>query len=92
MGAGFWDDLLYTNDCTSGGPPVKLLKFANDMTVIGHINDSDASAYRREAELLILWCDQNNLENTLKTVEMMVDFRRCLSVLPPHYTTALCLL
>ncbi|KAI3355997.1 hypothetical protein L3Q82_017268, partial [Scortum barcoo] len=42
---------LYTNDCTSGDPNVKLLKFADDTTQLA------------------------NLElNTLKTVEMTVEF------------------
>ncbi|XP_061632970.1 uncharacterized protein LOC133479688 [Phyllopteryx taeniolatus] len=49
----------------------------NDTTVIGLIKDGDESAYRQEAERLELWCGRHNLElNTLKTVEMIVDFRR----------------
>ncbi len=39
---------LYTNDCTSKDPSVKLLKFADDTTLIGLIQDSDESAYRQE--------------------------------------------
>src|SRR4029434_1230878 len=35
-------------DCTSGDPSVKLLKFADDTSVIGLIRDDDESAYRRE--------------------------------------------
>ncbi|KAI3370832.1 hypothetical protein L3Q82_007358 [Scortum barcoo] len=54
---------LYTNDCTSGDPNVKLLKFADHKTVIGLIQDGDESAYRREVEHLAVWCSgQNNLE------------------------------
>ncbi len=68
---------LYTNDCTSKDPSVKLLKFADDTTVIGLIKDGDESAYRQEVEQLAVWCSLNNLKlNTLKTVEMIVDFRR----------------
>uniref|UniRef100_A0A669CDW9 Reverse transcriptase domain-containing protein n=1 Tax=Oreochromis niloticus TaxID=8128 RepID=A0A669CDW9_ORENI len=75
---------LYTNDCTSKNSAVKLLKFADDTTVIGLIQDGDESAYRQEVERLVLWCSQHNLElNTLKTVEMTVDFRRHPSTLPP---------
>ncbi|KAL0148948.1 hypothetical protein M9458_055752 [Cirrhinus mrigala] len=75
---------LYTNDCTSKDPSVKLLKFADDTTVIGLIRDGDESAYRQEVEQLSLWCSHNNLElNTLKTVEMTVDFRRKPPALPP---------
>ncbi|KAK3529469.1 hypothetical protein QTP70_031163, partial [Hemibagrus guttatus] len=75
---------LYTNDCTSIDPSVKLLKFADDTTVIGLIQDGDESAYRQEIEQLAAWCSLNNLElNTLKTVEMIVDFRRNTPALPP---------
>ncbi len=67
---------LYTNDCTSKDPSVKLLKFADDTTVIGLFQDSDESAYRQEVRELSVWCSLNNLElNTVKTVEMIVDFR-----------------
>ncbi len=37
---------LYTNDCTSKDPSVKLLKFADNATLIGLIQDSDESGYR----------------------------------------------
>ncbi|KAK3572188.1 hypothetical protein QTP86_024859, partial [Hemibagrus guttatus] len=75
---------LYTNDCTSTDPSVKLLKFADDTTVISLIQDGDESAYRQEIEQLAAWCSLNNLElNTLKTVEMIVDFRRNTPALPP---------
>ncbi|KAL0180402.1 hypothetical protein M9458_025844, partial [Cirrhinus mrigala] len=43
---------LYTNDCTSKDPSVKLLKFADDTTLIGLINDGDESAYRQEVKEL----------------------------------------
>ncbi|XP_061621036.1 uncharacterized protein LOC133473361 isoform X1 [Phyllopteryx taeniolatus] len=67
----------YTNDCTSMHTAVKLLKFADDTTVIGLFKDGDESAYRQEVERLELWCGRHNLElNTLKSVEMIVDFRR----------------
>ncbi|KAI2647223.1 putative RNA-directed DNA polymerase from transposon BS [Labeo rohita] len=75
---------LYTNDCTSKDPSVKLLKFADDTTVIGLIRDGDESAYRQEVEQLSLWCSHNNLElNTLKTVKMTVDFWRKPPALTP---------
>ncbi len=80
---------LYTNDCTSKDPSVKLLKFADDTTLIGLIQDGDESAYRQEVKELAVWCSLNNLElNTLKTVEMIVDFRRNPPALPnsPSWT------
>ncbi|KAL0150899.1 hypothetical protein M9458_053818 [Cirrhinus mrigala] len=61
----------YTNDCTSKDTSVKLLKFADDTTVIGLIQDGEESAYRQEIKELAVWCSHNNLElNMLKTVEM----------------------
>ncbi len=75
---------LYTNDCTSKDPYVKLLKFAYNTTMIGLIQDGDESAYRQEVKELAVWCSHNNLElNTLKTVEMIVDFRRNPPALSP---------
>ncbi len=41
---------LNTNDCTSKDPSVKLLKFADDTTRIGLIQDGDESAYRQEVK------------------------------------------
>ncbi len=76
---------LYMNDCTSKDPSVKILKFADDTTLIGLIQDSDdESAYRQEVKELAVWCSLNNLElNTLKTVEIIVDFR-INPLLSPH--------
>ncbi|KAK3561678.1 hypothetical protein QTP86_012519 [Hemibagrus guttatus] len=45
--------LPYTNDCTATDPFVKLLKFADDTTVIGLISDGDESAYKQEVEQLV---------------------------------------
>ncbi len=68
---------LFMNDRTSKDPSVKLLKFADYTTLIGLIQDGDESAYRQEVKELAVRCILNNLElNTLKTVEMIVDFRR----------------
>ncbi len=68
---------LYTNGCAFKDPSVKLLKFADDTTLIGIIQDGDESAYRQEVKELAVWCSLNNLElNPLKTVEMIVDFKR----------------
>ncbi|XP_051920817.1 uncharacterized protein LOC127600345 [Hippocampus zosterae] len=54
---------------------VKLIKFADDNAVIGLIEDGNESAYRQHVEQLELWCSRHNLGlNTLKTVEMIVDF------------------
>uniref|UniRef100_A0A3P9HQA2 Reverse transcriptase domain-containing protein n=1 Tax=Oryzias latipes TaxID=8090 RepID=A0A3P9HQA2_ORYLA len=75
---------LYTNCCTSSHDSVKLIKFADDTTLIGLISNDDESAYRMEVDRLGLWCSINNLElNTQKTVEMIVDFRRVTAPSPP---------
>ncbi|KAK3547774.1 hypothetical protein QTP86_029917 [Hemibagrus guttatus] len=63
---------------------VKLLMFADVTTLIGLISDGDESAYRGEMDRLLSWCSMNNLElNSLKTVEMIVDFRKDPAPLPP---------
>ncbi|KAK3537244.1 hypothetical protein QTP70_004664 [Hemibagrus guttatus] len=75
---------LYTNGCTSGHQSVKLLKFADDTTLIGLISNGNESAYRGEIDRLVSWCSTNNLElNSLKTVEMTVDFRKDPAPRPP---------
>ncbi len=75
---------LYTNDCTSKDPSVKILKFADDTTLIGLIQDGDESAYKQEVKELAVWCSLNNLElNMLKTVETIMDFRRTPALSPP---------
>ncbi len=45
---------LYTNECTAKDPSVKLLKFADDTTIIGLIHNGDESAYRQEVKELRL--------------------------------------
>ncbi len=50
---------LYTDDCTSKDPSVKLLKFADTTTLIGLIQDGDKSAYRQEVKELAVWCSLN---------------------------------
>ncbi len=78
--------LLYTKNSPSKDPSVELLKFADDTTVIDLIQDSDESAYRQEVKELVFWCSLNNLElNMLKTLEMIVDFRRTHLTLPPSH-------
>lgn len=62
---------------TSSHQYVKLLKFADDSTLIGHVSEGDESVYRWEIGHLVTWCNQNNLElHTVKTVKMVEDFRK----------------
>ena len=68
---------LFTHDCLSCHVHTKILKFADDTTVIGLITNSDESEYRDQVNKLISWCNDNNLElNVNKTKEMIVDVRR----------------
>ncbi|KAL0151224.1 hypothetical protein M9458_053415 [Cirrhinus mrigala] len=55
---------LYTNDCTSKDF-VKLLKFADDTTLIGPIQDGDKSAYKQEVKDLAVCI----MDSTVTTVE-----------------------
>ncbi len=78
---------LYTNNCTSKDPSVKILKFADDTTLIGLIQNGEESAYRQEVKELAVWCSLNNLElNTLKTVEMIIGETPLLSPHTPSWT------
>ena len=68
---------LFTHDCLSCHVRTKILKFADDTTVIGLVTNADESEYRDQVNKLISWCNDNNLElNVNKTKEMIVDFRR----------------
>ncbi len=54
--------------------------------MISPIKDRDESTYRQEVEQLAFWCSLNNLElYTLKTVEMIVGFRRNPPCSPPTH-------
>ncbi|KAK7916263.1 hypothetical protein WMY93_012024 [Mugilogobius chulae] len=48
---------LYTNCCTSSHDSVKLIKFADDTTLIGLISGGDESVYRREPPLPLALTD-----------------------------------
>ena len=53
---------LFTYDCISCRESTQILKFADDTTVLGLITNSDESKYRDQANKLISWCSENNLE------------------------------
>ncbi|KAK3507179.1 hypothetical protein QTP70_009515 [Hemibagrus guttatus] len=57
-----------------------IVKFADDMTVVGLISKNDESAYREVVQRLTAWCKANSLSlNVDKKKEMVVDFRRAQS-------------
>ncbi|KAK3529297.1 hypothetical protein QTP70_027733 [Hemibagrus guttatus] len=62
---------LYTNGCTSGHQSVKLLKFADDTTLIGLISDVDESAYRGTTITKELKWEQNIRSLTKKAQQRM---------------------
>ncbi|KAI4892922.1 hypothetical protein NFI96_001303 [Prochilodus magdalenae] len=68
---------LLTYDCSPIHPGCHIVKFADDMAVVGCITNSDESGYRQEVEHLEGWCRKSNLcINVKKTKEMIMDFRR----------------
>ena len=67
---------LFINDCVSGNQSVRVVKFSDDTTVIGCVNNANKSVYREEVQRLVGWCKNNNLIlNISKTKEMIIDFR-----------------
>ena len=84
---------LFTNDCVSNHESVKMIKFSDDTTLEGLIATKDSDKlpiqdpeheYRNEVKNLEEWCRENNLElNVDKTKEVIVDFRKNKSEIPP---------
>ena len=75
---------IYTNDCrTKENNNTKLIKFADDSTLQGLINDTETH-YREEIEQFVDWCDNHYLLlNVKKTKELIIDFRRDKSPIEP---------
>ena len=68
---------LFTNDCVSHHFSVKCVQFAEDTTLEGLVANSDKSEYRHDVNMLVSWCDNNNLQlNASKTREIIVDYRK----------------
>ena len=44
---------LFTNDCVSGHQSVRVVKFSDDTTVIGCVNNASESVYRDEVQRLV---------------------------------------
>lgn len=62
-------------------PATTIVKFADDITVVGCILKGDESAYR---DGVSVWCIENNLVlNTTKTIELIIDYRRNKTVIQP---------
>ena len=68
---------LFTHDCMARNDSNTIIKFADDITVVGLITDNDETAYREEVKDLVGWCQNNNLFlNITKTKEMIMDYRK----------------
>ncbi|KAK3565397.1 hypothetical protein QTP86_007934 [Hemibagrus guttatus] len=68
---------LFTDDCTPAHHSNTIVKFADDITVVGLISGGDESTYRDKVEQLTVWCRANNLLlNTSKAKELVIDYRR----------------
>lgn len=68
---------LFTFDCRADSSDSFLVKFADDTTVSGFINNNDESGYRNQVSSIVDWCTNNNLFlNVSKTKELIIDFRR----------------
>ena len=65
----------FTHDYMAKHNSNTIIKFADDTTVVGLINDD--TAYREEVRDLAIWCKNNNLSlNVIKTKEIIVDYRK----------------
>ncbi len=75
---------LHSADCTPKHSTNLFIKFADDTTVVGLINNNDEANYRDEVTQLATWCSDNNLSlNVEKTKEIVVDFWRAHAQHPP---------
>ena len=63
-----------------------MVKFSDDTTVIGCVNNANESVYREEVQRLSGWCKNNNLVlNMSKTKEMIIDFRKTKTPIHPLF-------
>ena len=68
---------LMTHDCCGKWSTHHIIKYADDTTVVGLVQNNEENTYREEVQLFANWCRNNNLVlNVKKTKEMVIDFRR----------------
>ncbi|GAA6111722.1 interferon-induced very large GTPase 1-like, partial [Tachysurus ichikawai] len=68
---------LYTHDCVSSHSSTSIIKFADDIVLLGLIHNNNEIAYLDEVERLTSWCQDNCLSlNVSKTKELIIDFRK----------------
>ncbi|KAK3524971.1 hypothetical protein QTP86_011789 [Hemibagrus guttatus] len=66
--------IFFTYDCMASQTNTKIIKFADDTTVIGLITGGEETSYRTEVVGLLAWCLENNL--SLNTDKEIIDPRR----------------
>ena len=67
---------LFTDDCRSNSESVIIAKFSDDTTMSGLISNDDEDLYRQGVDMMVSWCQRNNLIlNVSKTKEIIVDYR-----------------
>ena len=72
---------LFTHNCVASHGSNTIIKFADNTTLVGLINDNDETAYKEEVRDLSVWCQDKNLSlNVSKTKELIVDYRKRRSV------------
>jgi hypothetical protein len=75
---------LFTHDCVVMQASNSIIKFADDITVVGLIAYNDKTAYTEEVRSLGVWCQENNLSfHVNKMKERIVDFRKEQREQPP---------
>lgn len=71
-----WLFSLFTNNLRSNSSLIRIVKYADDTTIVGLIKGDNGDTYRMEVEKALYWCRSNNLVlNEKKTAEMIIDFR-----------------
>jgi hypothetical protein len=51
----------FTHDCVATFDSNSIMKFADDITLVGLITNGDETAYREEVRDLAVWCQDNKL-------------------------------
>jgi hypothetical protein len=69
---------LYTNDCVGNNSSCPIVKYADDMALVGKCNTAfDDNDFICQFDRFVQWCNSNYLLiNEKKTKEMILDFRR----------------
>ena len=68
---------LFIHNCVTVHDSNTIIKFSDNITVVGLITDNDETAYRELVRDLAVWCRDTNLSlNVSKTKELIVDYRK----------------